>query len=104
MLEQGPVEKRIITQCMRDGLPLPDRIKDAPELQLGLELFFGAFLELSSCRFIGLEEGPIPWLAIHQYCQAYRIRGEQREDMFLHIRSMDNAYFKHKESKRGESK
>lgn len=85
---------------MRDRLPLPARIQNAPELQLGLELYFLAFFELSSCRPIGMDEGPIPWIAIWDYCERLGIEGDQRDDMFYHIRSMDNAYFQYKSSKR----
>lgn len=37
-------------------------------------------------------EGPIPWTAIDRYCEVYRIAGEQREDLFYHVQSLDRAY------------
>jgi len=85
---------------MRERLPLPSRIQNAPSLELGLELYYGAFLDLNSCRPIGMDEGPIPWIAIFDYCDRLGIEGEQREDMFHHVRVLDLAYFEFKSSKR----
>lgn len=73
-------------------MPLPERIANAPELQVGLDLFYVAFLELGTCRSIGMAEGPIPWDAIQTYCGAYDIVGEQREDLFYHVRELDHVY------------
>ncbi len=84
---------------MRERLPLPDKIKNAPNLLTGLELFYAAFFELATCRGVGFGEGPIPWTAIHTYCVDYDIVGEQREDMHLHVRTMDNTYLNYQSSK-----
>lgn len=92
LVEQGPVEKQIITQSMRSGMPLPEKIRNAPALELGLDFFFRAWVELGSCRSVGMEEGPIPWDSIRKYCNEYDIVGELREDTFYLVRSMDNAY------------
>lgn len=73
-------------------MPLPQRIANAPELQVGLDLFYLAFLELSSCRSIGFGEGPIPWLAIQRYCEVHEIEGEQREDLFYHVQRLDQSF------------
>ncbi len=37
-------------------------------------------------------EGPIPWVAIDQYCASASIVGEQREDVFYHVTHLDKAY------------
>ncbi len=89
---------------MREGRQLPPKIRDAPELQLGLELYYGAFMDLSSCRHMGMDEGPIPWIAIHTYCENYELDEDQRESMFYHIRSMDNAYLQFRAGKMKELK
>jgi hypothetical protein len=91
-LEQGSVEQMIIQQCMREKLPLPDRIENAPQLTLGLELYYGAFFDLHTCRPLGMAEGAIRWMDIHDYCDRLELSLEQREDMHHHIRVMDNAY------------
>ena len=58
----------------------------------GLNLFYIAFLDLTSCRALGYSQGPIPWLAIHHYCEAHDMDGEQREDVFYHVARLDKAY------------
>jgi hypothetical protein len=92
MLDMGPAEKTIIEQCYYFKRPLPDRIANAPELELGLELFLSGFLDLTSCRSIGFGEGPIPWLAIDRYCTVHDIVDDQREDFFYHIQKLDGVY------------
>ena len=99
VLEQGPVEKTIIQQCLRSNQPFPEKIGNAPHLLLGLDFFFKAWMELGSCRTVGMEEGPIPWESIRNYCAEYDIVGELREDMFFFIRSLDNAYLEHRRTK-----
>ena len=91
-MEQGPTEKTIIEQCIRERRPLPDAIANAPELKFGLELFYMAFMDLTSCRSIGYGAGPIPWSAIQTWCAAYDIQGEQREDLFYHVERLDKSY------------
>jgi hypothetical protein len=87
----------ILQQRLRDNEPIPQRIANAPELFVGLELFYLAFVELSSCRYIGNAEGPIPWVSIVEYCNEYEIFDrEQRDDMFYFIATMDATYLKHR--------
>lgn len=100
MLEQGPTEKLIIEQCYKQRLPLPEKIANAPELFLGLELYFTAFLNLTSCRTQGYgTEGPIPFTQMQIYCEFEGINGDQREDLLDHMQHMDAAYLKHKAQK-----
>jgi hypothetical protein len=80
-------------------MPLPQAIANAPELELGLDLFFVAFMDLTTCRAIGMAEGPIPWTAVRDYCDELLLEGDQREDMFHHIREMDTVYLKHRAKK-----
>ncbi len=83
-------------------MPLPKAIQNAPELELGLDFFYVAFLELSSCRQIGMEEGPIPWTAIDTYCFRFELESEMRDDMFHFVRSLDNEYLRFRKSKSGK--
>lgn len=71
---------------------------NAPDLQVGLNFYYEAFLDLTTCRVIGGmgSEGPITWLVIDQYCKANDITGEQREDLFYHISKLDSAYMEHR--------
>lgn len=60
---------------------------------LGVELYYIAFMDLTSCRSVGyILPGPIPWSAIHIYCEAHQIEGEQREDVFYHVQHLDKSY------------
>ena len=84
---------------MQNRLPLPKRIQNAPELHFGLELYYGAFIDLSTCRAVGFAEGPIPWTVLQDYCLAMEIEDEQKEDLFFYVRALDNAYLEHQAKK-----
>jgi hypothetical protein len=86
-------------QCLREGLALPDRIANAPELLPGLELFYLGFVELTDSRQLGMGLGPIPWKVIHDYCEALELDEEQTEAMHHHLREMDAAYLEHHRKK-----
>lgn len=77
---------------MRARLPLPKAIQNAPDLPFGLELFYGAFLDLSLCRPAGWGVQPIPWLTIHEYAEAHGFDQETRDDLFFFVRSLDRAF------------
>lgn len=90
------MERKIIEDCIRFRRPLPDAIRDAPELELGLELYYLAFADLTSCRQLGESvPGPISWSDIQRYCEVYGITGEQREDVFYHVQTLDKVYLDH---------
>ena len=81
-------------------MPLPDKIQNAPELLLGLELYYKAFMDLTSCRGqVYGTEGPISWLSINDYCLIHGIMGEQQEDLMYHIQRLDSVYLEHKTKK-----
>lgn len=100
MLQQGPTERTIVEQCARNGLPLPRAIANAPELLVGLELYFIGFMDLTTCRGQSYgTEGPISWITMNEYCFVHGIDGEQREDFFYHLSRMDSAYLEYKAKK-----
>lgn len=80
---------------MKEGTPLPKKIAEAPTLGLGLQVFWDAFMELSSCRSIGMAVGPIPWTAIREYGRALNLDEEQQNMLVVLIRAMDNCYREH---------
>jgi hypothetical protein len=86
--------------AIRQRQPLPERIAKAPQLWLGLELFYQSFLELNDERQLGYGEGPIPWRAMSEFCTAHEIEGEQRDDFFYHIKQLDTAYLKFRTKQR----
>lgn len=98
-MEQAPNEERIIQQCMIRGLRLPGKIENAPELHMGLGLYYNAYWELTSCRASGWGIGPIPWSAILEYARFFEFSEEQEEDLLYYVRMMDNAYLDYKRSK-----
>ncbi len=77
---------------MRSHQPVPKRIQNAPELSLGLELYFLGFMDLSNSRQIGFGSGPIPWGAIQEYCLYNDLDVEQVEDMHYHISHLDTVW------------
>lgn len=87
-------------QCLREGLSFPDKISKAPDLLPGLELFYLSFMTLSDSRQLGTGLGPIPWKVVHDYCVAYEIVGEQKEEMHHHIKQLDSAYLEHANRKK----
>ena len=88
---------------MRYGLPLPDRIQKAPELRFGLQLYYAGFLDLTSCRNIGMGLGPIPLLSMLEYCLINDISGEQREDFVWFIQRLDHKYLSWSSKNNGKS-
>lgn len=82
-------------------MPLPDAIANAPVLGLGLDIFFVAFMDLNSCRSLGVVEGPIPWIAKQTYSkEELQLEGEQRDDFFYYMARLDAAYLDHKAKQR----
>lgn len=81
-------------------MPIPAAIQNAPELLPGLDLFISAYTELSTCRQLGMTEGPIPWLAMNAYCDVYEIDGDLRQEFFYILRQLDNEMMEYRESKR----
>ena len=66
---------------------------------MGLETIYDGFLELTSCRDVGMSEGPIPWTAMNTYCEVFDIHGEHKLDFFYLVRSLDNAYLNYQANK-----
>lgn len=90
---------------MREGLPIPDKMQRAPELQPGLNLYMMAYADLDRGRSVGFGgETPLSWDLIDRWCHSHGIFGETRDDVFAHVRSLDEAYLKWRESKRPKGK
>ena len=89
------MEQRIIEAAVRRRQPLPDVIANAPELLLGLDSYFEAFVELSTCRELGMSSGPIPWTAVDRYAERHGYRGEGFVYLLQMIRAMDAAFLEH---------
>lgn len=84
----------IISQALRAGRKIPDRILNAPELKPGLSLYLQAFFDLDSERPIGFTSGKIPFRAVLVYADFYEFDREQTEDLLYFVRNMDDTYLK----------
>lgn len=85
--KQAPLEKGIIRNCLKSGIPYPKAIADAPELEDGNYFFFAAFMLLGSCR--RYELGPIPYDIILDYCHKLELDEEQEERMISVLTQVD---------------
>jgi hypothetical protein len=99
----GQVEKRMIQQCYLRRRELPDRIKNAPDLFMGLELTFNAFLELNTTRSTGWSAGPIPSWCIAEFVNRVELSEEEGEDLHYLIRLMDQEFLKYVSRKNKET-
>ena len=88
----GHLEQNIAKRAFREGKDLPERIKNAPELQPGLELYINAFFDLDTERNHGQGLCAIPISAIAGYASIFGFDCEQTEDLLYFIREMDDAH------------
>lgn len=79
--------------------PLPDKIQNAPQILLGLDLYYFAFLDLTADRRLGFGAGPIPWASRQLYAEKNDLSEEQTEDLHFFITTMDKAYLEYFEEK-----
>ncbi len=87
-----------------DRKPVPAAIANAPTLLPGLQWYFKAFLDLSTCRPGG---GNIPWTAMHDWGRVHGLTVDATEfDRFVAlIRAMDVSYLEfHKAQHDAEAK
>lgn len=96
---KGKDEEKIRKSAESQNLPLPDWIKNKPELEIGLEFYYMSFMDLSTCRSIGMGEGPIPWIALKQYAEVYDIYGIEFERFVTILNNMDTAYLEERNKK-----
>lgn len=66
------------------------------------EFYTESFWELSTCRDIGMGEGPIPFTAIKEYFTAFPY--DNFYEFLLVIRSMDDSYLRAREDERDKKK
>ena len=90
----------ILKQCALNRMDIPKFIQDAPELHMGLELYYTAFWDLDGCRQVGFSVGQIPWVAIHEYATYNEFDDDQKDTLFRYIRGMDKEYLSYHSSKK----
>lgn len=74
------------------GMPIPDALKNPPELEPGLEWYLDCFWKLHTGRPTGFGEGRIPYIDVLQYAQILGLDAEETEDLEYMIRELDNTY------------
>lgn len=99
-MEQGPVEQAIIDMAIKRRQQLPEKIANAPVVLAGLELYYEAFLELSTDREIGMGIGPIPWSSIDRYAlRAGLVSDDDYADFKDLVRAMDGAFMRYEQQR-----
>lgn len=91
-MEQGKYEDKIIDQCLQTKTPIPDKILNAPELQVGQEFYLSAWDELSYDRPMGFGVGYIPSASLRTYIRDCDLTEDQEFLLRFVIRRMDNWY------------
>lgn len=80
-------------------------ILNAPDLHIGLELYWVAFCELGTCRPPAMAgAAPIPWTAIEQWSDKEELDEEQNQRLHLLLGRMDKAYSEWAEKDGSKSK
>lgn len=100
-MEQGPVEENILEQCLRYDRPYPDPIANAPELAMGLEMFFVGYQDLTTCRDFN---GNIPWMSIETYGEKKGWDVDQIEMLHFFVRHLNKAESDFRETERDKTK
>lgn len=95
----GESEATILKQARMEHGPIPDRIVNAPELEMGLEFTYDAFQRLNTERPVGMGPGPIPWSAIDRFAFRYELDEDEQSDLEFLIGKMDETYLKHMQKK-----
>lgn len=90
----GSSEKTVLNQARLAGQPIPDFIKNKPELESGLDLYLRAYFDLDAERTHYFGPSAIPTTAIITYAKAFRFDEEELEDLVYFIRQMDSENLK----------
>lgn len=93
-LDIGPSEHQLAKQYKQAGEQLPERIKNAPQLDKGLQFYMQAFYDLDTERSHAMGYTRIPWSAINSYAKALELDEEDRDDLIYLINAMDEAHIK----------
>lgn len=74
---------------IRDGVAIPDKIKNKPKINTALSLYYEAFYDLDTERSHGMGLTSIPWSAIVFYASHYELN---TDELLYFIRKMDTAH------------
>lgn len=81
---------------VRGHMPrLPARVENAEYVRDGLELYWTAYTELTTCRPQSMGGcPPIPWTAVATYAQIHGFDDDQLNDLVYFVRRLDDTYAK----------
>lgn len=66
----------------------------------GLEWLWNAWNDLNTCRYIGMDVGPIPWSSVDSYARRHFLT-ETEFDLLWHcVRHLERVYRGHVENER----
>lgn len=75
-----------------------------PELDIGLELYWDSFWDLTTTRAAGFGVAYISWFAVDDYAKRMEFDADQTEELHFVIRRMDDAFVNfHSGSKPGSN-
>lgn len=94
ILTYGQSEETILRQAKLARQPIPDFIKNKPELDSGLDLYLQAYFDLDGERTHAFGPTPIPTTSIIAYAQAFKFGDEELDDLVFYVRAMDTENLK----------
>lgn len=98
----GEFEKGIIKQANQQRKALPDKIANAPMIEIGLEMYWEAFLILCSER---VQDGAIPWRAMQAYALEIGIEDvDDRQEFYFVMCEMDRKFIDMCDKKRTKNR
>lgn len=84
-------------------MPLPQWFLDEPAIDRAERVYIEAFVDLQTCRQIGMDVGPIPWRDIAAYGDRLGLEGPMHRLFCRVLRAMDEAWLnKRAEDREGE--
>ena len=71
---------------------MPDWFLDEPAIDPIERVYLDAFVELSSCRSVGMDLGQIPWRDVVAYADRAGLRDPMTRVFTQVVRALDDAY------------
>lgn len=77
-------------------------VRERPSL-IGFEWLWTAFMDLDTCRGIGMSAGPIPWTAVQRYAEVHQFGDDEVYMLHRVIRAMDRVWSKHQRNQQKQA-
>lgn len=75
-------------------MPQPAWYLDEPAIEPCERIYLEAFVDLQTCRSVGMDVGPIPWRDVADYGDRLGLVGPMHRLFCKVIRSMDEAWLR----------